>query len=62
MLSGGEPQRYARGNGYTVGHDYSRAYGCVVCGEYRVMGFLTVVVEESGMEIKMIELKFYASR
>ena len=51
MLSGVESHRYAGGKGYTVGHYFSRAYADVVCGEYRAMGFFTVVVEDSSMEV-----------
>jgi tellurite resistance protein len=50
MLSGVESHRYAGGKGYTVGHYFSRAYADVVCGEYRAMGFFTVVVEDGAME------------
>lgn len=47
MLAGVEPHTYAGGRGYTVGQYFSRSYAEIICHEYRMLGFFTVVMDES---------------
>ncbi|MEH6589117.1 MAG: hypothetical protein V7746_02610 [Halioglobus sp.] len=45
MLKNVDRHSSAGGRGYTVGQYFTRSYADVVCAEYRVLGFFSVVVE-----------------
>ena len=46
MLANVESHTYAGGKGYTIGSYFSRNYAEIICTEYRVLGFFTVVMDE----------------
>jgi len=46
MLANVQPHTYAGGKGYTIGSYFSRNYAEIICTEYRVLGFFTVVMDE----------------